>query len=152
MTYLGTQWTNTYDANGLRTKRESMGKTYNYVYNGSQLTRMTVGSNTLTFTYDASGIPVSVKFNNTVYYYETNLQGDVTAIVDGNGEIVAYYNYDAWGKDLSEEDSNSVIVVNTIGTLNPLRYRGYVYDTETGLYYLQRRYYNPNQARRSRNQ
>ena len=144
----GTAWSFTYGADGMRTKREgSMGKTYNYVYNGSQLTRMTVAGNTLTFTYDAAGTPVSVKLNNTVYYYETNLQGDVTAIVDGNGEIVAYYNYDAWGKDLSEEDSNSVIVVNTIGTLNPLRYRGYVYDTETGLYYLQTRYYDPEVGR-----
>ena len=73
----------------------------------------------------------------------TNLQGDVTEILDANGTAVVSYTYDAWGNPLSTAGTMSAI----LGTLNPLRYRGYVYDHETGLYYLQSRYYNPTTGR-----
>jgi len=82
---------------------------------------------------------MAVNFNGTNYYYLVNLQGDVMGIVDSTGNIVVSYTYDAWGKPLS----TTGMMASTLGTLNPLRYRGYVYDTETGLYYLQSRYYNP---------
>ena len=147
VSYGGTTWTNTYDVNGLRAKRESTGKTYTYVYNGSQLSRMTVttsaGTNTLTFSYDASGTPVSVIHNGTTYYYVTNLQGDVVAILNASGNKATDYTYDAWGKLLTVTGSEQ----SGIGTLNPLMYRGYVYDYETGLYYLQSRYYDPEVGR-----
>ena len=100
---------------------------------------MTVGSDTLTFTYDASGRPLSVTLNGTTYYYVTNLQGDVTAILNTSGTAVVTYTYDAWGNPLATTGT----LATTLGTLNPLRYRGYVYDTETELYYLQSRYYDP---------
>lgn len=103
---------------------------------------MTVGSNTLYFAYDARGTPLSVNFNGTVFYYVTNLQGDVTAILDGDGNLVINYYYDAWGKP-----TNTILGNNTVSALNPLRYRGYVYDVETGLYYLQSRYYDPEVGR-----
>ncbi len=93
------------------------------------------------FYYDASGTPYALKYNGAYYYYVTNLQGDVTAILTGGGTMVAQYEYDAWG---------NITVFNsrgTIGYLNPLFYRGYVYDQETGLYYLQSRYYNPEVGR-----
>ena len=99
---------------------------------------MTVGSDTLTFTYDASGRPLSVTLNGTTYYYVTNLQGDVTAILNSSGTAVVTYTYDAWGNPLATTGD----LATTLGTLNPLRYRGYVYDTETELYYLQSRYYD----------
>ena len=73
----------------------------------------------------------------------TNLQGDVIGIVNGSGTSVVTYTYDAWGNPIS----TSGTMASTLGTLNPLRYRGYVYDTETGLYYLQSRYYNPTTGR-----
>ena len=73
----------------------------------------------------------------------TNLQGDVVAILDSTGAAVVEYTYDAWGRPLSKEDNTSF----DLGDLNPLRYRGYVYDQETGLYYLQSRYYNPTWGR-----
>ena len=104
---------------------------------------MTVGSNTLYFSYDASGTPVSVTYNGTTYYYATNLQGDVTAILNSSGTAVVSYTYDAWGRPLTTTGD----LASTLGTHNPLRYRGYVYDTETGLYYLQSRYYNPEISR-----
>ena len=132
-------WSYAYDANGMRTGRTNGTTTYSYVYNGSQLTQMTAGTNTLRFAYDASGVPMAVNFNGTNYYYLVNLQGDVMGIVDSTGNIVVNYTYDAWGKPLS----TTGMMASTLGSLNPLRYRGYVYDQETGLYYLQSRYYNP---------
>ena len=91
-----------------------------------------------TITYDASGTPMTVNYNGIEYYYVTNLQGDVVAILNGAGTVVVQYTYDAWGRLLSMSGTMSML-----GRCNPLRYRGYVYDHETGLYYLQSRYYNP---------
>jgi len=132
-------WNFTYDANGMRIQRTGNNKTYQYVYDGSQLRQMTVSGHTLYFTYDASGTPLSVTYDGTTYYYLTNLQGDVIAILSGSGQTVVTYTYDAWGNPVSF----SGITVPGLRELNPLRYRGYVYDEETGLYYLQSRYYNP---------
>ena len=123
--------------------RSTVTEVYGYTYNGSQLTQMTVGSNTLTFAYDAAGTPLAVTYNGTAYYYITNLQGDVTGIANSSGTRVVAYTYDAWGNILTTTGS----MASTLGAHNPLRYRGYVYDTETGLYYLQSRYYDPEMGR-----
>lgn len=128
-------WTMEYEAGGLRTKRSSAEKTYNYIYNGNQLVRMTVGDDILDFTYDANGAPLTLIHNGTVYYYITNLQGDVISLETTDGMQDAHYYYDAWGKILAS--------TGELAELNPLRYRGYVYDQETGFYYLQSRYYDP---------
>ena len=98
---------------------------------------------TLSFSYDASGLPMSVVYNGTAYYYTVNLQGDVMAIVDATGTAVVSYTYDAWGNILSVTGS----MADTLGESNPLRYRGYYYDGETELYYLQSRYYDPELGR-----
>ena len=134
-----TTWSYVYDANGMRTQRTNGTNTYNYVYNGGSLSQMTVGNNVLNFAYDANGLPMMVTYNGTNYYYLINLQGDVIGIADSTGAVVVNYTYDAWGKPLSVTGT----MADTLGTINPLRYRGYVYDTETSLYYLQSRYYNP---------
>lgn len=84
-------------------------------------------------------MPLSIVYNGATYYYILSLQGDVVAILDSAGVSVVEYTYDAWGRLLSTTGSMS----GTLGLHNPLRYRGYVYDYETGLYYLQSRYYNP---------
>jgi len=97
----------------------------------------------LHFYYDATDRPFSVIYGGATYYYVTNLQGDVVAILDSTGAAVVEYTYDAWGRPLSKVDNTSF----DLGDLNPLRYRGYVYDHETGLYYLQSRYYNPEWGR-----
>ena len=138
MTNGSTIWTYTYDANGMRTSRSNGSTTYTYVYNGSKLMQMTVGNYKLTFTYDGSGNPSTVTLNNTTFYYVTNLQGDVVEIRNASGALVCYYCYDAWGNTIYTSGNGGLIV-----SLNPLRYRGYVYDQDTGLYYLQSRYYNP---------
>ena len=133
-----TVWTYTYDSNGMRTGRTDGTTTYSYVYNGSQLVQMTVGTNALRFTYDAAGTPLSVNYNGTTYYYVTNIQGDVVAIVNASGVEQVRYTYSAWGQLLATEGT----MATTLGTHNPLRYRGYAYDTETELYYVSSRYYN----------
>lgn len=143
MTGGGTTWSFTYNTDGLRIKRTNGSTTYSYVYNGSSLSQMTVGSNTLYFAYDVSGAPLSVTYNGTNYYYATNIQGDVTAILNTSGTAVVEYTYDAWGNILTTTGS----MASTLGTHNPLRYRGYVYDHETQLYYLHSRYYNPAMGR-----
>ena len=132
-----TTWSYEYDFDGLRTERSNGSTTYEYVYSGSSLVQMTVGSNILRFAYDGTA-PITVTCNGTVYYYVTNLQGDVIAILDSTGTAVVQYTYDAWGNLLGDEPAD-----DTIGHLNPLRYRGYVYDQESGFYYCQSRYYDP---------
>ena len=136
-------WNFTYDANGMRTKRTNGTTTYEYVYNGSSLSYMSVDGNTLYFSYGADGHPVCVLYNGTKYFYVTNLQGDVTAILNSSGAAVAEYTYDAWGNILT----TSGTMADTLGKQNPLRYRSYVYDQETKLYYLSSRYYDPEVGR-----
>ena len=103
----------------------------------------------LYFSYDATGNVVSVDYSNnggtssTTYYYVRNAQGDIIGLVNSSGKRVVTYEYDTWGKLLSITGS----LPNSLGTLNPFRYRGYVYDTETGWYYLQSRYYDPELGR-----
>ena len=132
----------TYDADGQRTSKTVNGVVHTYYYAGGKLLRETYGSNTLDFFYDASGNAYALKHNGTVYYYITNLQGDVMSIVDGTGAVKATYNYDPYGNPVG-----TVPAANSIGAVNPLRYRGYYYDSEIGLYYLQSRYYDPNLGR-----
>ncbi len=124
-----------YDAGGLRTSKTVNGTTYRYYYASGKLMRMTWGTNTIDFFYDANGTPYAMKYNGTVYYYVTNLQGDVMYIMDANQNGVASYEYDPYGKVIS--------AMGILSDVNPLRYRGYVYDQETGFYYLQSRYYDP---------
>ncbi len=73
--------------------------------------------------------PLAMKYNNTLYYYVLNAQGDVVRIVNSSRSVVASYTYDPWGKIISSS--------GTLADINPLRYRGYYYDAETGFYYLQ---------------
>ena len=127
-----------YDSDGRRITKTVNDTTYNYHYLGDQLVELTWGSNKLHFTYDSTG-PLSVNCNGTEYFYVKNAQGDVTGLVNASGTRVVTYTYDAWGNPLTTTGS----LAATLGAQNPLRYRGYVYDTETGLYYLQSRYYNP---------
>ena len=79
------------------------------------------------------------------YYYTHNSRGDIVGIYNEAGELRAHYEYDAWGNVLSVTDlnGNAITSATHIGNLNPFRYRGYYLDTETGLYYLMSRYYDP---------
>lgn len=134
-----------YDQNDMRV-RKTVSHTngyiyavYNYVYNGTKLVHMTKNNDVLHFFYDNEGRPASVSYNGDMYNYLYNLQGDVVAIVDGNGTIAVEYKYNAWGSILSRTGT----MADTLGYSNPFRYKGYIYDDETCMYWLQDRYYYP---------
>ena len=119
--------------------------THEYLTLNGKVARETIRTNnTLTavldFIYDESGKPFALKYSTNgtsfqTYYYVLNLQGDVVKLIQANGHVVAQYTYDAWG-NLLDSGGN-------LAEVNPLRYRGYYYDNETGFYYLQSRYYDP---------
>ena len=99
---------------------------------------------TLDFFYDESGRPFAFNYSvdgdiASTYYYILNLQGDVVQIIDEGGVLQAEYVYSPWGEVISAEGD--------LAEINPLRYRGYYYDSETGFYYLQSRYYDPENHR-----
>ena len=90
------------------------------------------------------------EYNGTKYWYDKNLQGDITAIRNASGTLVAQYVYDAWGNHRQITDGSGNDVSNNethIANINPFRYRGYYFDVETGWYYLNARYYDPNVGR-----
>ena len=126
-----------YNENGLRVQKRVDGVATNYYLHGKNVVHMTRGSDELHFFYDAQNKPAVVVYNGTAYAYLKNLQGDIVAILNGSGNAVVTYVYDAWGRPVSKTGS----MASTLGTLNPFRYRSYVYDEETGLYYLNNRYY-----------
>ena len=147
----GTALTFQYDHNGLRTQKvveaDWYPETTNYYLHGKLLTHMTVDyrdtseaahQDVMHFFYDAQSRPAKVSYNGTIYTYVHNLQGDVVGLLDNSGTLVVEYKYDAWGKAISTTGS----LAATLGKRNPFRYRGYIYDEETGLYYLRSRYYN----------
>ena len=138
----------TYNANGLRTSKEVLRYdddgnfsfvTTQYTLHGNNVVHMTQGNNNLHFWYDAQNRPAIVEFNGLKYGYILNLQGDVVGLMDSTGTEVVRYTYDAWGKLLRTTGT----MFSSLGYFNPFRYRGYIYDEETGMYYLRSRYYNP---------
>jgi len=128
-----------YNDAGIRTQKVVDGVTTDYHLVGDRVTYESNGTDAIYYSYDASGNIVSMNLNGTEYYYVRNAQGDITGLIDGSGTQVVSYTYDTWGKLVSTTGT----LASTVGAKNPYRYRGYRYDTETGLYYLQSRYYNP---------
>ena len=128
-----------YDANGLRIYKEIDCTTTQFHYADGVLLGQTTEDDTLTFLYDESGNKFGFIYNGAYYYYDINLQGDVVGIYNSNGVKVVTYEYDPWGVITNITDTSGI----DIGTINPIRYRGYYYDNETGFYYLQSRYYDP---------
>jgi len=123
--------------------------THEYLTLNGKVARETIKTNdsvtaVLDFIYDESGKPFALKYSTNgtsfqTYYYVLNLQGDVVKLIHYipgfEYESVATYEYDAWGNIVSSSGK--------LAEINPLRYRGYYYDNETGFYYLQSRYYDP---------
>ena len=146
----------TYNEDGLRTSKTVNGKKTQYYYDGTRLIQQYDGDNTLHFTYDRNGEVIG--FTHfclttgvddpvmTEYFYLKNVQGDIVGITDVRGNIKARYTYDPWGGVIAVE-KNLDSYERDIVEMNPLLYRGYVYDSETGLYYLRSRYYDPEVGR-----
>ena len=142
-TKAGQTYTYLYDGEGYRVGKTVGNTTYEYtvvdgiIYAETRTTGTEVV--TLHYLFDDSGLRIGFVLNGaTTYYYRFNLQGDVTGIYDSNGNLIAEYTYDAWGNPLTVIGSDL-----TVANLNPIRYRGYYYDGETGLYHLMSRYYDP---------
>ena len=130
-----------YDGRGRRTSKNGM----TYLYDSCG--RVIKQSNGLEFYYDFEGI-AACRYNDQLYLYITDGQGNVIALIDTNGNEVVQYRYDAWGNHaVVDGNGNEITSATHIGNLNPFRYRGYYYDTETGLYFLQTRYYDPEVGR-----
>ena len=132
-----------YNADGLRVQKTVNGVATKYTLHGKNIVHMTSGTDELHFFYDAQNRPAVVVYNGTAYAYVKSLQGDIVAILDENGNAVVSYGYDAWGAPLWCTGE----LAETLGKVQPFRYRGYVFDEETGLYYLRSRYYNPQWGR-----
>ena len=132
-----------YNADGLRVQKTVNGVATKYTLHGKNIVHMTSGADELHFFYDAQNRPAVVVYNGTAYAYVRSLQGDIVAILDENGNVAVSYGYDAWGAPLWCTGE----LAETLGKVQPFRYRGYVFDEETGLYYLRSRYYNPQQLR-----
>ena len=150
-----------YNVNGIRTNKKILTTTsgiydeYNYYIDGDKIINETIDnhiyniliSSNLHFTYDAGGTLISMNYDDdyndstpgTEYFYVRDIQGNVIALTDKDGKIVVEYRYDSWGNIISTSDATGI----DLAKLNPFRYRSYYYDEETGYYYLNSRYYNP---------
>ena len=132
-----------YNESGLRTSKTVNGVTHSYVWQGSKLAADITDAYALYFHYDSSGEVIgftrTANGTDTEYFYVKNLQGDILKVITATGTEAATYTYDAWGKVLTS--------TGDLAEINPLRYREYYYDTETRLYYLQSRYYDPEVGR-----
>ncbi len=137
----------TYDMAGVRSSKTVNGTEYRFTTLSGLVTRQEWDGNSIDFVYDENNQPLAMKYNGTLFYYVLDLQGDVIALADQNGTLIARYTYDPWGKLLKVtpngwlEEQNAYYL--KVAEANPLRYRGYYYDSETGFYYLQSRYYDP---------
>ena len=137
-----------YNDDGIRTSKTVNGVKHTYKLNGSQIVSEQWEDKLLVYLYDVSGSPIGMMYRTTsyavgtfdVFWYEKNLQGDIVAVYNETGTKVAAYTYiDAWGNHSVSYTNGG----NSTGAIyNPFRYRGYYYDADLGMYYLQSRYYD----------
>ena len=137
-----------YNDEGIRTSKKSGSVEHIYTLDGSRIVSETWGQRMLLYFYDESGAPLGLQYRQSSYaagvfdtfYFEKNIFGDIVAVYAENGQKIGTYTYDAWGNCTTTVASGNTTLQSTIlRTYNPFRYRGYFYDTETGLYYLQSR-------------
>jgi RHS repeat-associated protein len=130
-----------YNQNGIRIEKTVNGTaTTQYLVDGSRVLYESDGTNTLYYTYDVDGSLISFNYNGTDYFYVYNALGDIVKLLNVSGQVVVEYRYDAFGNILYQ-------TTGALASANPYRYRGYRYDEETKLYYLNSRYYNPQTGR-----
>ena len=148
----------TYDGRGRRISKDNT--TFFYDSNGRLIKQYNNTPNninspyTLIFYYDFEGVAafkyIDKNNNGTMYFYLRDAQGNIIAILDSEGNPMIKYYYDAWGNHMivnANISDSEITNLSPIGDINPFRYRGYYYDVETGLYFLQTRYYDPEVGR-----
>ena len=143
----------TYDSSGMRLSKTIGGTTHTYLYNSGLLIQERIGNQKLDYSYTSNGQILSVKYTEDVnsnetpvyYYYALNSRGDVVGLYDHEGKLYAKYTYDVWGNPVSVTNASDVEITSPtdFANIQPIRYRSYYYDSDTGLYYLQSRYYDP---------
>ena len=135
----GTALSFSYNDAGLRTEKTVNGSTRRYIWNSSQLMADVGAADAFYFHYSSGGELIGYTYKTAEAETECilvkNQQGDVERVISADGTVLAAYTYDAWGNVLTSEGS--------LATSNPIRYRGYYFDTETSLYYVSSRYYDP---------
>ena len=148
-----------YNDEGIRIEKMVTGyATIQYLLNGTQIVGENINDEILLiYVYDEAGSVIGLKYRTSSYaegvydcfFFEKNLQGDIVAIYNESGNKIGGYNYDAWGDivTLYTTAGATTLEAEIVETYNPFRYRGYYYDIETGFYYLQSRYYNPEWGR-----
>ncbi len=142
-----------YNDEGIRTKKDIDGEVHTYTLEGSRIVSESWDNILIVYLYDENGSPIGMQYRTTsmaentfyTFYFEKNLQGDIVAVYNESGTKIVTYTYDAWGNFTTTY--YSTVGTNLYAVYNPFRYRGYYYDTEIGLYYLQSRYYNPQWGR-----
>ena len=127
-----------YNADGLRTSKTVGNSIVQYVWNDGNLVAEIRDGYTLKFLYN-NGEAAGFSYNGADYYYGKDSFGVIRYLYNTSGEVVTTYTYDAWGNVLSVAGT----LAETVGTVNPMRYKSYYLDPETGWYYLRSRYYDP---------
>lgn len=132
----------TYGLNGTRTSKTVDGNRTTYFVLNNKILAERSDSKEIVYHYSSDRL-IGFAFNGVEYIYERNIQGDVLRIYrKDNLKLVAKYYYDAYGNHVVVNQSEE-----KIGDINPFRYRGYYFDSETGWYYLNSRYYSPAMGR-----
>ena len=133
-----------YNDSGKRIRKTVNGVTTDFYLDGSAiLMQMSSDGSRIDFFYDDKGNVFAMKYQNEMYFYRKNLFGDILGILDSHGTELVKYEYNSWGKLLNLTDYSS----NGLGRKNPFRFKGYYYDEELGMYYLNSRYYDPEVGR-----
>ena len=146
----GTSVTYKYNADGLRTYKKVGSTVHEYEYAGDKLIYEKRGDIKFQYRYDPYGNIASIRrvmpdgLEFTLFTI-TNARGDVVELRMSNGVLYARYVYDSWGNvvHVLNPSGYEITDLNHYAHQNPFRYRGYYYDAESGLYYLQSRYYDP---------
>lgn len=133
-----------YNDSGKRIRKTVNGVTIDFYLDGSAILMQTSSDGSrIDFFYDDKGNVFAMKYQNEMYFYRKNLFGDILGILDSHGTELVKYEYNSWGKLLNLTDYSS----NGLGRRNPFRFKGYYYDEELGMYYLNSRYYDPETGR-----
>ena len=141
-------FTFTYDDNGTRVTKTKNGVLTTYYYDGTKLIAEETSGNVTMYIYDAKGSPIGMQYRTSsyakdvwdVYWFEKNLQGDIVAVYSYDGTLLISYKYDAWGNTTTTYSGSGA---STTAVNNSITYRGYYYDKDLSMYYLQSRYYDP---------